>query len=56
LQIVNTDIIDVADSQSTPTNNPGLRQGIRIATAKDGKVTALIGEPSAGDRRTRRGG
>jgi DNA-binding beta-propeller fold protein YncE len=41
------DTIYVADSQSTPTNNPGFKQGIRIGSAKDGKVTAFIPEPSA---------
>ena len=37
----------VADSQSNPTNNPGFKQGVRIGSAKDGKVTAFIPEPSA---------
>jgi sugar lactone lactonase YvrE len=41
------DTIYVADSQSTPTNNPGFKQGVRIGNAKDGKVTAFIPEPSA---------
>ena len=41
------DNIYVADSQSNPTNNPGFKQGIRIGSAKDGKVTAFIPEPSA---------
>ena len=36
------DTIYVADSQSNETNNPGYKQGIRIASAKDGKVTAFI--------------
>src|SRR5262249_43459673 len=36
----------VADSQSTPSNNPGFKQGIRIGSVKDGKVTAFIPEPS----------
>jgi DNA-binding beta-propeller fold protein YncE len=40
------DTIYVADSQSTPSNNPGFRQGIRIGSVKDGKVTAFIPEPS----------
>ena len=30
-----------------PTNNPGFKQGIRIGSVKDGKVTAFIPEPSA---------
>jgi DNA-binding beta-propeller fold protein YncE len=41
------DMIFVADSQSSPTNNPGFKQGIRIGSIKDGKVTAFIPEPSA---------
>lgn len=36
------DIIYVADSQSNEKNNPGYQQGIRIASVKDGKVTAFI--------------
>jgi hypothetical protein len=32
------------------------RRASEIGTAKDGTVTAFIGEPSAGDRRKRRGG
>jgi DNA-binding beta-propeller fold protein YncE len=41
------DMMYVADSQSTATNNPGVKQGILIGSAKDGKVTAFIPEPSA---------
>jgi sugar lactone lactonase YvrE len=41
------DMIYAADSQSTPSNNPGFKQGIRIGSVKDGKVTAFIPEPSA---------
>jgi len=40
------DILYVADSQSSPTTNPGFKQGIRVGSAKDGKVTAFIPEPS----------
>ena len=40
------DMIYVADSQSTASNNPGFKQGIRIGSVKDGKVTAFIPEPS----------
>jgi DNA-binding beta-propeller fold protein YncE len=36
------DMIYSADSQSTPTVNPGFEQGIRIGSVKDGKVTAFI--------------
>ncbi len=38
------DMIYVADSQSTEKTNPGFKQGIRIGSAKDGKVTAFIEE------------
>jgi streptogramin lyase len=40
------DNIYVADSQSTAANNPGFKQGIRIGSVKDGKVTAFIPEPT----------
>jgi streptogramin lyase len=36
------DNIYVADSQSNATQNPGFTRGIRIGSAKDGKVTAFI--------------
>jgi DNA-binding beta-propeller fold protein YncE len=36
------DVIYVADSQSDEKTNPGFKQGIRIGSAKDGKVTAFI--------------
>ena len=38
------DAIYVADSQSEEKTNPGFGQGIRIGSAKDGKVTAYIPE------------
>ena len=38
------DILYVADSQSSEKTNPGFQQGIRIGSAKDGKVTAFIPE------------
>jgi DNA-binding beta-propeller fold protein YncE len=41
------DKIYVADSQSNSTTNSGFKQGIRIGSVKDGKVTAFIPEPSA---------
>jgi DNA-binding beta-propeller fold protein YncE len=41
------DMIYVADSQSDAATNPGFKQGIRIGSIKDGKVTAFIPEPSA---------
>ena len=36
------DTLYVGDSQSTARTNPGFKQGIRIGSAKDGKVTAFI--------------
>jgi sugar lactone lactonase YvrE len=36
------DNIYVADSQSNATLNPGFKRGLRVGSAKDGKVTALI--------------
>ena len=36
------DIIYVADSQSDAKRNPGFKRGIRIGSAKDGSVHALI--------------
>jgi sugar lactone lactonase YvrE len=47
LTIDKNDTLYVADSQSTDKVNPGFKQGIRIGSAKDGKVTAFIPEPSA---------
>lgn len=47
IAIDKNDTIYVADSQSTPANNPGFKQGVRIGSAKDGKVTAFI--PEAAD-------
>jgi DNA-binding beta-propeller fold protein YncE len=38
------DVIYVADSQSGEQLNPGFKQGIRVGSAKDGKVTAYIPE------------
>jgi DNA-binding beta-propeller fold protein YncE len=40
------DVLYVADSQSNERTNPGFKQGIRIGSAKDGKVTAFIPEQS----------
>jgi sugar lactone lactonase YvrE len=40
------DIIYVADSESNNTQNPGFKRGLRIGSAKDGKVTALIPDPA----------
>jgi sugar lactone lactonase YvrE len=37
-----SDTIYVVDSQSNATQNPGFTRGIRIGSAKDGKVTAFV--------------
>src|SRR5262249_40061302 len=39
------DILYSADTQSDEQVNPGFTRGIRIGSAKDGKVTALITDP-----------
>jgi len=36
------DTIYVADSQSNAMLNPGFKRGLRVGSAKDGKVTAFI--------------
>jgi sugar lactone lactonase YvrE len=36
------DLLYAADTQSDEKTNPGYKRGIRIGSAKDGKVTALI--------------
>jgi sugar lactone lactonase YvrE len=38
------DVLYVADSQSSEKTNPGFQQGVRIGSAKDGKVAAFIPE------------
>jgi sugar lactone lactonase YvrE len=40
--ITKKDVIYVADSTSNDQTNPGYKQGIRIGSVKDGKVTAFI--------------
>ena len=44
------DVIYVADSQSTEKTNPGFKMGIRIGSAKDGKVTGFIPETARARR------
>jgi streptogramin lyase len=39
------DGIYVADSESNNVQNPGFKRGLRIGSASDGKVTALIPDP-----------
>ena len=38
-------MVYVADSQSTQQTNPGWKKGIRIGSARDGKVLAFIPDP-----------
>ena len=42
---IRDDIIYVTDSQSNESVNPPFRQGIRIGSVRDGKVTAFISAP-----------
>jgi sugar lactone lactonase YvrE len=42
IYIDRNDKMYVADSQSNATQNPGFTRGIRVGSARDGKVTALI--------------
>jgi len=42
VSIDKNDVIYVADDQSNQARNPGFKTGIRIGSAKDGKVTAFI--------------
>ena len=52
LYIDKNDVLYSADSESNDRgaygNNPGWKRGIRIGSAKDGKVTAFIPDPSPG--------
>jgi sugar lactone lactonase YvrE len=45
LYIDKNDTLYSADTQSDEKTNPGFSRGIRIGSAKDGKVTALISDP-----------
>jgi sugar lactone lactonase YvrE len=45
LYIDKNDVVYSADTQSDEKTNPGFKRGIRIGSAKDGKVTALITDP-----------
>ncbi len=42
VSIDKNDTIYVVDSQSNATLNPGFKRGLRVGSAKDGKVTALV--------------
>jgi sugar lactone lactonase YvrE len=45
IYIDKNDALYAADTQSDEKVNPGYKRGIRIGSAKDGKVTALISDP-----------
>ena len=45
LSMNKNDMLYAADSQSDEKTNPGWKRGIRIGSAKDGKVTAFIMDP-----------
>jgi sugar lactone lactonase YvrE len=44
IYIDRNDVLYAADTQSDEKTNPGYQRGIRIGSAKDGKVTALIAD------------
>jgi 6-bladed beta-propeller len=45
IYIDKNDVLYGADSESNAKSNPGWKRGIRIGSAKDGKVTAFIPDP-----------
>ena len=45
IYIDRNDVLYVADSESNSKTNPGWKRGIRIGSAKDGRVTAFIPDP-----------
>jgi sugar lactone lactonase YvrE len=45
LYIDRNDTLYAADTQSDEKTNPGYSRGIRIGSARDGKVTALVSDP-----------
>ena len=45
IYIDRNDVLYVADSESNRKTNPGWKRGIRIGSARDGKVTAFIPDP-----------
>jgi len=47
LYIDKNDVLYAADSESNTRRHPGWKRGIRIGSAKDGKVTAFIPDPEA---------
>ncbi|HJZ69827.1 MAG TPA: peptidyl-alpha-hydroxyglycine alpha-amidating lyase family protein [Blastocatellia bacterium] len=47
LYIDKNDVLYVADSESNKTRHPGWKRGIRIGSAKDGKVWSFIPDPES---------
>jgi DNA-binding beta-propeller fold protein YncE len=47
IYIDKNDVLYGADSESNGKSNPGWKRGIRIGSAKDGKITAFIPDPVA---------
>jgi sugar lactone lactonase YvrE len=45
IYIDNNDVLYGADSESNTKRNPGWKRGIRVGSARDGKVTAFIPDP-----------
>ena len=45
IYIDRNDVLYVTDSESNAKQNPGWKRGIRIGSARDGKVTAFIPDP-----------
>ena len=43
------DMLYVSDTSSTDKVNPGCKRGIRVASARDGKVIAFVPDPTPGD-------
>jgi DNA-binding beta-propeller fold protein YncE len=50
------DTLYVSDNQSNAERNPGWTRGIRVGSARDGKVTALIPDPDFDPARTQETG
>ena len=45
MYIDDDDLLYVTDSSSTPSTNPGFEEGIRVGSARDGRVTLFIDDP-----------
>jgi sugar lactone lactonase YvrE len=45
IYIDRNDVLYGTDSESSTTRNPGWKRGIRVGSAKDGKVTAFVPDP-----------